>query len=123
MIDVIVKEALHAARLLLILLISGGFLGLGMLKLVRHPGMVGAFQSWNFPDYSIYIVGVIEMTLSILIFYQPTRKNAIIFGVLMMCGAFTVHLIFSQFDQLYGPVAMLSMLISLLVIEKNLKKN
>lgn len=123
MIELIVKEALHAARLLLILLISGGYLGLGMLKLVRHPGMVGAFQSWNFPDYSIYIVGVLEMALSILIFYGPTRINALIMATFFMVAAFNVHLIFSQYDQLYGPLAMLVMLISLLIIEKKLKKN
>lgn len=123
MIDVILKEALHAARLLLILLISGGFLGLGMLKLVSHPGMVGAFQSWNFPDYSIYIIGTLEMALSILIFYSPTRIKALILAIFFMIAAFNVHLIFSQFDQLYGPMTMLVMLVSLLIIEKKLKKN
>ena len=103
--------------MILLLFICGGFLGLGMLKMVKYPQMLAAFQSWDFPVYSMYIIGIFEILLSISIFYNPTRILALSVSIVFMIAALAVHLTHAQWDQLYGPIFTLSIIIPLLLIE------
>lgn len=121
--DQIIKDVISGVRMILILFLCGGFLGLGMLKMVDFPLMADSFASWNFPHYSMYLVGAFEIILSILIFYQPSRINALIISILFMIAAFSTHILFNQWNQLYGPILTLTLIVPLLIIELKRKKS
>lgn len=102
-----IKAALGKIALLVL---SVGFLGVGMLKLISYPSMHASFQRWNLPHWSMYVIGVLELTLSIALFYQPWRKWAMITTAILMVGAITIHLIAAEWSQLYGPTVVLFLL-------------
>ena len=100
-------EIKAALRNISILILSVGFLGVGMLKLIAFPAMVAAFKQWQLPSWSMYIIGVIELAIAVSLFYQPWRSKAILAAFALMLGAISVHLIAGQFSQLYGPLVVL----------------
>lgn len=100
-------EIKAALRNISILILSVGFLGVGMLKLIAFPAMVAAFKQWQLPTWSMYIIGVIELAIAVSLFYQPWRSKAILAAFALMLGAISVHLIAGQFSQLYGPLVVL----------------
>ena len=100
-------EIKAALRNISILILRVGFLGVGMLKLIAFPAMVAAFEQWQLPSWSMYIIGVIELAIAVSLFYQPWRSKAILAAFALMLGAISVHLIAGQFSQLYGPLVVL----------------
>jgi uncharacterized membrane protein YphA (DoxX/SURF4 family) len=98
-----------------ILFLCAGFLGVGMLKLVNYPSIVESFVKWGIPVYFKYVLGLFEILLAIGIFYRPTRKFAILSGFILMTAAIYVHLSNNEAGQLYGPVFVCALLISLLI--------
>jgi len=103
----VTDEIKAALRNIAMLILSVGFLGVGMLKLIAFPAMVTAFEQWQLPSWSMYIIGVIELAIAVSLFYQPWRSKAIMAAFALMIGAISVHLIAGQFSQLYGPLVVL----------------
>jgi len=116
--DDILKIVLSGIRNLLILVLSSGFLGIGMLKLVEFPAIASIFFDWGFPLWSRYIIGVIEIIIAIGVFYQPTRLKAS-FGILiLMLGATIVHIYFKETERLLPPVLIILGALSLIFLQR-----
>jgi CDP-diglyceride synthetase len=109
-----IKAALGKIALLIL---SVGFLGVGMLKLISYPSLVASFQKWHLPSWSIYVVGLCELCIAVALFYSPWRKKTIVAAALLMAGAITIHLMAGEVSQLYGPTVVLLLLAMLWVSE------
>jgi uncharacterized membrane protein YphA (DoxX/SURF4 family) len=106
-----------AISILTVLFLSVGFLGVGMVKLVDHPETIASFAKWGFPSWFMYVVGVFEILLAIALFYKPSRKIAILLTLLHMVVALTIHILFKESDQLYGPILVITLAIFLFFAE------
>ena len=121
--DEILKNILASLKNIFIVIICVGFLGAGMLKLVELPALVAEFKYWGFPLWSMYLIGLVEILLSIGVFYLPTRIKSLIGLIILMFGAMTVHIIFGEYNYVLAPI-MLSMLCGLIIyMENRLVKN
>jgi uncharacterized membrane protein len=102
-----------AINLLTILFIGVGFLGVGMLKVNSYPSIVNQFKAWDFPIWSMYIIGILEMAfaLSLLTKWKKFGTYALI-G--LMIGAIATHLIHNEIEQLYGPIIVIGLCCTLL---------
>lgn len=101
------QEIKAAIRNISLLILSVGFLGVGMLKLIAFPAMVTAFEQWQLPVWSMYVIGTLELAIAVSLFYQPWRAKAILVTFVLMAGAVSVHILAGQFSQLYGPIVVL----------------
>jgi hypothetical protein len=63
-----------------------GFLGVGMLKIVGYPTIAASFQKWNFPTIFMYVIGFIEVVLSISLLYKPSRFYSQILAAVILIG-------------------------------------
>jgi uncharacterized membrane protein len=95
--------AINAVRSLIILFLSVGFLGIGMLKLVSLPAIVEHFNIWGFPNWSLYLIGVIELSFALMVFYKPWRRIAAIAIVAFMLGVTGFHIYHTDLSYLIGP--------------------
>lgn len=109
-------------RIFLMLILSVGFLGSGMLKLVKMPELVLEFTKWGFPLWFMYIVGVFELILAIFIFYQPTRGRAALITIIFMLSATAVHIYHGEFARLFAPSILILVSFILLYIERTTKQ-
>jgi uncharacterized membrane protein len=102
-----------AVNLLSILFIGVGFLGVGMLKVNAYPSVVTQFKAWQFPLWSMYTIGILEMVfaLSLLTKWRKFGTYALI-G--LMIGAISTHLMYNEIDQLYGPIIVIGLCFTLL---------
>lgn len=98
-----------------ILFLSAGFLGVGMLKLVNYPSIAASFEKWGIPVVLKYVLGVFELLLAIGIFYKPWRKYAAFSALVVMAGAIFIHVTNNEMSQLYGPIFVVVLLVSLII--------
>ncbi len=98
-----------------ILFLCAGFLGVGMLKLVNYPLINESFTKWGIPMYLKYLIGLFEISLSLCIFYKPYRKYAVFSALVLMVGAIYIHISHNETSQLYGPIFVCTLLISILI--------
>jgi uncharacterized membrane protein YphA (DoxX/SURF4 family) len=115
--DDILKIVLSGLKNLLILVLSSGFLGIGMLKLVEYPAIANIFSNWGFPLWSRYLIGITEICLAIGVFYRPSRKWSSVGIVLLMIGAIFVHIYFKENERLLPPVMILVGTILLITLD------
>ena len=119
--EAILSTSVKALRSLIILFLSVGFLGIGMLKLVNMPEIADYFEVWGFPKWSMLGIGFIEIAIAVGIFYVPTRMKASLASIILMSGAVCVHLIHKEWSYLIGPILIITAAIILLLIERKLK--
>jgi uncharacterized membrane protein len=102
-----------AVNLLSILFLGVGFLGVGMLKVNAYPSLVSQFDAWQFPLWSMYAIGILEMAfaLSLLTTWRKCGTYALI-G--LMIGAIATHVMHNEIDQLYGPIIVIGLCCTLL---------
>lgn len=72
-----------------------------MLKLVGLQGMEESFLVWGYSKTFMIIVGVIELTLSVLIFARQTRKIGLTGLIFLMIGALFTHISNDEFSEIY----------------------
>lgn len=118
----ILNTSINGLRSLLILFLSVGFLGIGMLKLVSMPDIIDYFKAWQLPLWSVYVIGAIELVLSVAVFYLPTRKQALIGLIVLMTGATGLHLYNQEYNYLIGPAVIILCSVILYLIEVKLEK-
>lgn len=116
--DPIVLRLFSALKYLLLLVICGGFLGIGMQELVGVPWIVEQFEYWGFPIWTMYVIGFIQVAAAILTFYQPTRVLGCLILLVNMLGAVVTHIYAQQYDRLSPPIVLALLIISLIFIEK-----
>ena len=103
----IIQTAIGGIRSLLVLVLSVGFLGMGMLKVVSMPQLIAYWTYWGMPKWSLYAVGIYELMLAITLFFLPTRTKALWGTFFLMLGALCIHLIFGEYNYLAGPIAII----------------
>jgi uncharacterized membrane protein YphA (DoxX/SURF4 family) len=116
------KELLSAIGNICAVILSVGFLGLGMVKLVGVQGVAEAFENWGYPHILIYIIGIVELILFVMFFMKKTRIIASIISIFMMTGAIYTHYTNQEMNQLYGPLIVIILCTVLLVDEYLLQK-
>jgi hypothetical protein len=122
--DKAIKSTLISGiKLLSILFLSVGFLGLGMLKLVGQPEIVEHFKIWNIPSYFMYILGIFEILLAIGVFYTPIRKNTALIIAIFMILVSGFHILKGDFSYLLGPSFILLLTLALYIIETKSKSS
>ena len=112
--------ALNAVRSLIILFLSVGFLGIGMLKLVRLPSIVEHFNVWELPSWSMYLIGLVELAYAVMIFYKPWRKIGTVGIITLMLGVTGFHIYHEDLSYLAGPSFIILTSVVLLWIESAL---
>jgi hypothetical protein len=115
--DEILRNILASVKNILMLVICVGFLGAGMLKLVELPALVAEFAYWNFPKWSMYLIGLAEIIVSIGVFYKPTRIRSLYAVILLMIGAATVHIINNEINYVAAPVSLILVCIFIIYLE------
>ncbi len=116
--DPIVLRLLSALKYLLLLVICGGFLGIGMQELVGVPWIIEQFEYWKFPIWTMYVIGFIQVAAAILTFYQPSRIIGCWILLANMLGAIGTHIYAHQSDRLGPPIVLSILILSLILIEK-----
>ena len=119
--QIILSTFLSGLRSLLVLFLSVGFLGIGMLKVVNMPEIRAYFDVWNFPLWSMYAIGIVEIVLSVMLFYVPTRIKGLIGVGILMTGATILHFYNQEFTYLIGPAFILLGVVSLFFIEQKIQ--
>ena len=119
----ILNTSLHGFRSLLVLFLSAGFLGIGMMKIVGYPDIADYFNVWGFPLWVMYAVGIVELILCVGVFYLPTRKYAIFGIIILMLGAMGVHIYQNEFEYAVVPFVIGLSALILGVIERNISKS
>lgn len=114
----VTQELKSAISNISLLILSVGFLGVGMLKLTAYPAMVESFQRWGYPVWFMYFTGCFEIALAIALFYEPWRKKAIPASAVLLLGATATHIWASEWSQLYGPSVVLVFLALFAVTQK-----
>lgn len=109
-----ITEIKKAVSLFLILMLSVGFLGVSMLKLVPYPDVAATFERWGIPKVIMIMIGIIELMIGIFLFYPPTRKKSAFAGVILIIGAGIMHIVKSEINHIYGPLIVLSLLLGLI---------
>ncbi len=71
-----------------------------MLKLIDFPGMEESFMVWKYSKTFMYVIGGIEMLISILIFFPYTRRFGLAGLMMLMSGAMYTHFSNYEYDQL-----------------------
>jgi putative oxidoreductase len=118
--DEILRNILASIRNILLVVVCVGFLGAGMLKMVALPVVKAEFLYWNFPIWSMYVIGLVEIVLSLGVFYKPTRVNSIFALIVLMCGAGLVHIINKEMNYVVAPFGIIGMCAIILYLEKKL---
>jgi uncharacterized membrane protein YphA (DoxX/SURF4 family) len=106
-----------ALSVVIMMILSAGFLGVGMLKLIAYPNMVSSFEKWHYPSFLLYVIGIIELCISVMLFYKPWRKFGLYLIFIDMIGAIFTHINNNESSQLYGPCIVLPLAIILLFSE------
>jgi uncharacterized membrane protein YphA (DoxX/SURF4 family) len=102
------EENIKAAiRNILIIVLTLGMCGTGMIKLVGLPEVIVLFDEWSFPYWSRIAIGFIELVIGICIFIPQTRKYAL--GVLLveMLVAASIHIYFEEYYDVRGPLGVI----------------
>ena len=102
--DEILRNVLASVKNIFIVVICVGYLGAGMLKLVEYPTLVAEFNYWGFPRWSMYVIGLAEIALSIGVFYLPTRIASLFGLIALMAGAILVHVINDEINFVAAPI-------------------
>ena len=92
---------------LLALMIGGS----GLSKLLQ-PRWIEVFATWGYPDYFVYLIGVLELVCGVALFVRPVMSYASIVCAAIMIGATTTHLIHAAGA---GTIAAHIVIVSLLV--------
>lgn len=101
------KGVIHHILLVLVTIISLMLLYSAMLKLVSFPGMEESFLLWGYSKIFMYVVGVVELALSILVFVKATRRIGLTGLILLMIGALFTHISNNEFEQIYTALFLL----------------
>ena len=120
--DQVLKQVLSAIKILLLLILSVGFLGIGMLHLVALPEIVGYFDYWKLPLALMYSVGVVEVLGSIALYYEPTRYYGGFALLAIMVGALVIHIKNGEYNPAIIPAAIGLNILLFLFIHHKLRK-
>jgi uncharacterized membrane protein YphA (DoxX/SURF4 family) len=102
------KENLFGAiRNILIVFLTLGMVGAGMIKLVGLPEVREWFDRWGFPIWTQIIIGLLEIGIGLAIFIPKTRQLAIWALLGEMLIATTLHIYFGEYLDVRGPMGVI----------------
>lgn len=105
---VYMKENIKAAiRNILIVFLTLGLCGSGMIKLVGLPEVIALFDKWHLPTWTRYVTGIIELTIGVCIFIPQTRKYALAALLFEMLIASSIHIYFEEYYDVRGPLGVI----------------
>lgn len=97
-----------SVRNILLVVLCAGMMGMGMVKILGVPELVERFANWGIGRTMVLLIGIVELTISICLFIQRTRRYAIIAMLILLTGAIATHLYHSDWTGAIGPFAVLN---------------
>jgi putative oxidoreductase len=76
----------------------------GFKKLTGNQQSVALFKKWGYPLWFMRVLGLIEITGSILMLFNPTRIYGIAIFPVILAGAFYTHVKFKESSNAKKPV-------------------
>ena len=80
------------------------------------------FATWGFSDTFHYVVGIAEITGSILLFIPKTTQYAKMFLAALLVGATGTLIAHQEYNELINPIVYVLFLVALAVMKKNLER-
>lgn len=111
------KSLLFIVKMLCVIAVSLFMVYASMLKLVDYPGMEDSFIYWGYPPWLMYVVGVLELIIAVMVYIPKTRWIGVGLLWVHMAGAIYTHIIHNEYDQLTSAIAMLSLSLVVLLSE------
>lgn len=111
------ESILFFIKMVLIIIVSLFMVYSSMLKLVAFPGMEESFVYWGYPGWLMYVIGVLELIISVAIYIKSTRWYGLILLLMVMSGAVYTHLINIEYDQLSSSICMITLTILIAILE------
>ena len=105
-----------AAVWLLSLYLIYNFLPRAYMKLTSADMMFGAFASWGYPSWLVYVVGVLELVAPLILLVPRVAKFGAGILALLMIAVIGTHVAAGQIDAIKEPIALLVMSISVLLL-------
>lgn len=102
------SNVMASIRNILLVILSAGMMGMGMVKMVGVPELIERFAAWGFNRWMVFGIGIIELSISITLFIKSTRKYATIALVVLLVSALSTHVLFGDEMGAIGPFAVLT---------------
>ncbi len=99
-------------------LIAGIFMMAGVTKVVGQKTQVEQFESWGYPHYFTYVVGVIELAIASTLLFPKLKYFGALGAIVVMLGAIITLIINNQTHMVIAPIIVLLLAILQLQISK-----
>jgi uncharacterized membrane protein YphA (DoxX/SURF4 family) len=86
------------------------FLLAGVAKITGAQAMRDGFESWGYPPWFMYVVGVCEILGGVLVVMPSTRVHGALLLAVVMLGAVWTHLVNGETTAALMPLAVLGVL-------------
>jgi uncharacterized membrane protein YphA (DoxX/SURF4 family) len=101
------NRALSVVAWAVAILLCIAFLGAGTAKLTAQPMMTMEFAAFGYPQWFMYVTGLIEIVGAILVVVPRTSRIGASLLVCVMVGAIFSHLTHGQAGMIGAPVVLL----------------
>jgi uncharacterized membrane protein YphA (DoxX/SURF4 family) len=116
------KENLFGAiRNIIIMFLTLGMCGAGMIKIVGLPEVRDWFDQWAFPIWTQILIGLLEIGIGLAIFIPKTRQLAVWLLLSEMLVATSLHIYFGEYLDVRGPLGVIIASGALLFLDKKSK--
>jgi putative oxidoreductase len=75
----------------------------GFKKLIGHKQSVEHFKKWGYPLWFMRLLGLVEITGSVLMLFSPTRIYGIAIFPVILAGAAYTHIKFKETNEAKKP--------------------
>ena len=99
-------------------LLSLAFLGAGIMKLTGAEEMRQGFESWGYPIFFMYIIGICEVAGAVGLWLRRFSFAAKICFIILMAGAVLTHLVFDTFQDAVPPIVLIVLTAVTLVLHR-----
>lgn len=94
-------------QMVLTALLTLAFLGAGIMKLTGAEEAKQGFESWGYPIFFMYVIGLCEVAGAIGLWLRRFSYAAKVCIVILMAGAVLTHLLHREFQDSLGAIVLL----------------
>lgn len=105
-------------QLVITALLSLAFLITGIMKLTGAEMVRQGFESWGYPIFFMYIIGLCEVAGAIGLWLRRFSYAAKVCIIILMVGAVLTHLVFDSFQEAMTPIVLIILTAVTLVLHR-----
>ena len=105
-------------QMVITVLLTLAFLGSGIMKLTGAEEIRQGFESWGYPVFFMYIIGLCEVAGAIGFWLRRFSYAAKVCILLLMAGAVLTHLVFDTFQEAIPPIVLIVLTAVALVLHR-----